>query len=140
MAPIRPLAGVLLVDLGVGSALPVPQVRFPEPGVDLDVQPPGLGDDTRCLHRALQVGGDHLGDVPVAGHRGDVVVHVQRRAEREYYALDRLFLDAPQIEVDGVEQVDRGANWDPDAEVDVLDVQTIDDLPLAGPEPDVDEL
>ncbi|MDK8791413.1 ribosome silencing factor [Corynebacterium sp. MSK039] len=71
---------------------------------------------------------------------GDVVVHVQRRAEREYYALDRLFLDAPQIEVEGVEQVDRGANWDPDAEVDVLDVQTIDDLPLAGPEPDADEL
>jgi len=71
---------------------------------------------------------------------GDVVVHVQRRAEREFYALDRLFLDAPQIEVEGVEQVDRGANWDPNTEVDVLDVESIDDLPLAGPAPDAEEL
>lgn len=71
---------------------------------------------------------------------GDVVVHVQRRAEREFYALDRLFLDAPQIPVEGVEQLDRGANWDPDAEVDVLDIQSIDDLPLPGPSPDADEL
>lgn len=71
---------------------------------------------------------------------GNVVVHVQRKEEREFYALDRLWRDAPQIEVEGVEQVDRGSNWDADAEVDVLEATSIDDLPLAGPAPDADEL
>lgn len=71
---------------------------------------------------------------------GNVVVHVQRKEEREFYALDRLWRDAPQIEVEGVEQVDRGSNWDADADVDVLEATSIDDLPLAGPAPDADEL
>ncbi|QNH95737.1 ribosome silencing factor [Corynebacterium anserum] len=71
---------------------------------------------------------------------GSVVVHVQRAQEREFYALDRLWRDAPQIAVDGVEQIDRGTNWDEDTEVDVLEATSVDDLPLAGPTPDVDEL
>lgn len=70
---------------------------------------------------------------------GTVVVHVQRREEREFYALDRLWRDAPQIPVDGVKQIDRGSNWDAD-DVDVLDATSIDDLPLAGPTPDSDEM
>ncbi|HIW95692.1 MAG TPA: ribosome silencing factor [Candidatus Corynebacterium gallistercoris] len=68
---------------------------------------------------------------------GSVVVHVQRREEREFYALDRLWCDAPQIEVEGVEQVDRGPNWGGE---EVLEATSIDDLPLAGPTPDADEL
>ncbi|WP_459612415.1 ribosome silencing factor [Corynebacterium urogenitale] len=71
---------------------------------------------------------------------GAIVVHVQRKEEREFYALDRLWRDAPQIEVEGVEQVERSGNWDEDAEVDVLEAMSIDDLPLAGPTPDSDEL
>ena len=71
---------------------------------------------------------------------GHFVVHVQHREDREFYALDRLWRDAPQIEVEGVEQLDRGGNWDADAEVDILEARSIDDLPLAGPAPDADEL
>lgn len=71
---------------------------------------------------------------------GQIVVHVQRSAEREFYGLDRLWRDAPQIPVDGVEQVDRGTNWDADTEVDILEATSVDDLPLAGPTPDSNEL
>lgn len=71
---------------------------------------------------------------------GSIVVHVQRNQERDFYALDRLFRDSPQIPVEGVEQVERSNNWDDDTEVDVLDAMSIDDLPLAGPTPDTDEL
>lgn len=70
---------------------------------------------------------------------GQVVVHIQRAQEREFYALDRLWRDAPQIEVEGVEQVQRSAHWDAE-DVDVLEARSIDDLPLAGPTPDTDEL
>lgn len=71
---------------------------------------------------------------------GQIVVHVQRKQEREFYALDRLWRDAPQIPVEGVEQVERSGRWDDDAEVDELEITSIDDLPLAGPTPDSDEL
>ncbi|MFE1514604.1 ribosome silencing factor [Corynebacterium bovis] len=68
---------------------------------------------------------------------GELIVHVQRRDEREYYALDRLYRDCPQIEVEGVEQADRGA-WASDVEVDSVDAASVEDLPLAGPAPDAD--
>jgi len=71
---------------------------------------------------------------------GSIVVHVQRNQEREFYALDRLWRDAPQIPVEGVEQAQRSTNWDDDVDVDVLEAMSIDDLPLAGPTPDSDEL
>jgi len=71
---------------------------------------------------------------------GSIVVHVQRNQEREFYALDRLWRDAPQIPVEGVEQAQRSSNWDDDVDVDVLEAMSIDDLPLAGPTPDSDEL
>lgn len=70
---------------------------------------------------------------------GEVVVHVQRAQEREFYALDRLWRDAPQIQVDGVEQIDRGEDWDEDFS-DSLEAMSVDDLPLAGPTPDSNEL
>ena len=71
---------------------------------------------------------------------GSIVVHVQRQAEREFYALDRLWADAPQIEVEGVEQVERSNLFSGDVDIDVLEAGSIDDLPLAGPAPDADEL
>ncbi|RAV33693.1 ribosome silencing factor [Corynebacterium heidelbergense] len=71
---------------------------------------------------------------------GTIIVHVQRREEREFYALDRLYHDAPQIPVEGVEQVQRSGHWDADVDVDVLEALSIDDLPLAGPTPDSNEL
>lgn len=71
---------------------------------------------------------------------GMIVVHVQRTAEREFYALDRLWADAPQIDIDGVEQVERSNVFAADVDIDVLEASSIDDLPLAGPTPDSDEL
>lgn len=71
---------------------------------------------------------------------GMLVVHVQRTAEREFYALDRLWADAPQIEIEGVEQVERSNVFAGDVDIDVLEASSIDDLPLAGPTPDSDEL
>lgn len=70
---------------------------------------------------------------------GDIVVDVQRKEEREFYALDRLWRDAPQIDVEGVEQIDRGPAWDTD-ELDERDASSAEELPLAGPTPDADEL
>ena len=74
-------------------------------------------------------------------------MHVQRREERSYYALDRLYRDCPTVEVEGVEQADRGV-WSSDADVTELDAttpvdntlsaQSVEDLPLAGPAPDED--
>lgn len=71
---------------------------------------------------------------------GPIVVHVQRTQEREFYALDRLWRDAPQIPIDGVEQVTRSGLWDADAEIENLSATSIDELPLAGPTPDTGEL
>lgn len=71
---------------------------------------------------------------------GMLVVHVQRTAEREFCALDRLWADAPQIEIEGVEQVERSNVFAGDVDIDVLEASSIDDLPLAGPTPDSDEL
>lgn len=81
---------------------------------------------------------------------GTIIVHVQRREERAYYALDRLYRDCPTVEVEGVEQADRGF-WASGAD-DVTDLSELPehddpfsarsagDLPLAGSEPDEGEL
>lgn len=72
---------------------------------------------------------------------GQIIVHVQRAPEREFYALDRLWRDAPQIQIDGVEQIDRGEDWElADTDVDILEATSVDDLPLAGPTPDSHEI
>lgn len=80
---------------------------------------------------------------------GTIMVHIQRREEREYYDLDRLYRDCPTVEVEGVEQPDRGAwastagpvtDLDSGDLVDVLHAESVDDLPLAGPAPDADEI
>jgi ribosome-associated protein len=34
---------------------------------------------------------------------GDIIVHVQHEEEREYYALERLWKDCPEIDLDTVE-------------------------------------
>jgi ribosome-associated protein len=79
---------------------------------------------------------------------GTIIAHVQRREEREFYGLDRLYRDCPTVDVEGIEQSDRGAwaeNLDVSelAELDRLDplqAQSVDELPLAGPGPDADEI
>jgi ribosome-associated protein len=80
---------------------------------------------------------------------GTIMIHVLRREERGYYDLDRLYRDCPTVDVDGVEQPDRGAwasaagpvtDLDSGDLVDVLHAESVDDLPLAGPAPDADEL
>jgi ribosome-associated protein len=34
---------------------------------------------------------------------GDIIVHVQHEEEREYYALERLWKDCPEIDLEGIE-------------------------------------
>ena len=46
---------------------------------------------------------------------GELVVHVQRAEEREFYGLDRLWRDCPLIEVEGVEPSRMRPNCDPQA-------------------------
>ncbi|MBI9001469.1 ribosome silencing factor [Corynebacterium sp. CCM 9185] len=69
---------------------------------------------------------------------GEIVVHVQRSEEREFYGLDRLWRDCPFIEVDGIETPERPETWLND--VDVRTVGSIDEIPLASEEPDANEL
>ncbi|HET7397972.1 MAG TPA: ribosome silencing factor [Intrasporangium sp.] len=38
---------------------------------------------------------------------GDIIVHVQHEEEREYYALERLWKDCPEIDLDAVEAPER---------------------------------
>lgn len=63
---------------------------------------------------------------------GMLVIHIQRNTERDFYGLDRLYRDCPLIEVEGVETMQRPA-WED--EVDVRTVESLDDIPLADPEP-----
>lgn len=111
------------------------------------------GDNERQVNAIIDEVEDQLNDEGVKPTRregrgegrwvlldyGDIVVHVQRKDEREFYALDRLWRDAPQIEVEGVEQIDRGPAWD-SQEMDERDAASVEELPLAGPTPDADEL
>ncbi|QDZ43064.1 ribosome silencing factor [Corynebacterium sp. sy039] len=68
---------------------------------------------------------------------GMLIVHVQRNIERDFYGLDRLYRDCPLIEVEGVETMQRDEDWADD--IDVRTVESLDDIPLAAPEPE-DEL
>lgn len=66
---------------------------------------------------------------------GMFVIHVQRNTERDFYGLDRLYRDCPMLEVEGIEMMERPAL----DEVDTRNVESLDEIPLAGDEP-VDEL
>ena len=65
---------------------------------------------------------------------GMLVVHVFLDEERDFYGLDRLWKDCPRIEVEGVEQT--AVTGSADAS---LAARSIDEIPLAAPEPDADE-
>ncbi|MDO4685874.1 MAG: ribosome silencing factor [Corynebacterium sp.] len=69
---------------------------------------------------------------------GNLVIHIQRNEEREFYALDRLWRDCPLIDIEGIETPVRPKAWERD--VDVRNVSSIDQIPLADHEPDADEL
>ena len=64
---------------------------------------------------------------------GNIVVHVQRNDQREFYGLDRLYADCPAIEVEGLEPYERPATFGNEAEM--REAQNIEDLPLAGEGP-----
>nr|WP_242516778.1 ribosome silencing factor [Corynebacterium mendelii] len=69
---------------------------------------------------------------------GEIVVHVFRRDERGYYGLDRLWRDCPLLAVEGIETFTRGD--DTDGGIDIFEVDSIDQIPLADPAPDEAEL
>lgn len=60
---------------------------------------------------------------------GNLIIHIQRNAERDFYGLDRLYRDCPLIEVEGVEAPERPGEWPDD--VDLRSVETQEDIPLA---------
>ena len=65
---------------------------------------------------------------------GMLVVHVFRDEERDFYGLDRLWKDCPRIEVEGVEPTPVTGSADASRAA-----RSIDEIPLAAPEPDSDE-
>ena len=65
---------------------------------------------------------------------GDIVVHVFRSEERDFYGLDRLWRDCPRIEVEGIEQPSNE-----DGEDSARRARSIDEIPLAADNPDTDE-
>ncbi|MFC3848793.1 ribosome silencing factor [Corynebacterium hansenii] len=65
---------------------------------------------------------------------GVLVVHVFRDEERDFYGLDRLWKDCPRIEVEGVEQTAVAGSSDASHQA-----RSIDEIPLAAPEPDAGE-
>lgn len=69
---------------------------------------------------------------------GQIVVHIQRAQEREFYGLDRLWMDCPLVPVEGVETWQRPANWD--VEKETGEVESIDQIPLVKRDIDADEL
>ena len=70
---------------------------------------------------------------------GNIVVHVQRDEERDFYGLDRLYHDCPLIEIDGIETPQRPGEWA--QEVNPCDVESIEELPLAEDAPsDAEEI
>lgn len=70
---------------------------------------------------------------------GLIVVHIQRKAEREFYGLDRLYRDCALVDVEGIETMQRPESWS--NEVDIRTLDSIDDLPPvpAEYEPDFEE-
>lgn len=72
---------------------------------------------------------------------GNIVIHVQRDDEREFYGLDRLYRDCPLVDIEGIEPPTRPGKWGTDADVDTHSVESIDDIPLADEAPgDEDEI
>ena len=69
---------------------------------------------------------------------GPIVIHVQRNDQREFYGLDRLYHDCPLIDIPGIEAPERPGEWA--TEVNPREVESIDEIPLAQPEPEDDEL
>lgn len=69
---------------------------------------------------------------------GDIVVHVFRDEERDFYGLDRLWRDCPRIEVEGLEQAAVPADDAPGADA-ARQARSIDDIPLAAQGPDAGE-
>ncbi|MDY6049126.1 MAG: ribosome silencing factor [Corynebacterium sp.] len=67
-----------------------------------------------------------------------VVVHVMRTAEREFYGLDRLYMDCPIVAIDGVDPYEREATWAD--EVDIRSVDSIEEIPLVGTDPSEGEI
>ncbi|MDU7600185.1 MAG: ribosome silencing factor [Corynebacterium sp.] len=68
---------------------------------------------------------------------GNIVVHVQRNDQREFYGLDRLYHDCPALEIEGVEAPERPGEWTNG--VNPREVDSIDELPLADKVPGEDE-
>lgn len=65
---------------------------------------------------------------------GHIVVHIQREGERDFYGLDRLYHDCPLLELEGIESPER-----PGDDIDIRTVESLEDIPLAGPGPEEDE-
>lgn len=63
---------------------------------------------------------------------GNIVVHIQRSGEREFYGLDRLYHDCPLIEIEGIDAAERP--WK-DA-VNLREVESVADIPLAASAPE----
>ncbi|MDU4730116.1 ribosome silencing factor [Corynebacterium kefirresidentii] len=68
---------------------------------------------------------------------GNIVVHVQRNDQREFYGLDRLYHDCPALEIEGIEAPERPGEWTKG--VNPREVDSIDELPLADKVPGEDE-
>ncbi len=49
---------------------------------------------------------------------GDIIVHVQHEEEREYYALERLWKDCPEVDLGGIEAPARPVRAAADADVE----------------------
>lgn len=69
---------------------------------------------------------------------GGLVVHIQRDKERDFYGLDRLYRDCPLVEIEGIPEPERPGQWGD--EIDPRSVESVEDLPLIGEEPDAGEL
>ena len=68
---------------------------------------------------------------------GNIVVHVQRNDQREFYGLDHLYHDCPALEIEGIEAPERPGEWTNG--VNPREVDSIDELPLADKVPGEDE-
>ncbi|HET8987052.1 MAG TPA: ribosome silencing factor [Humibacillus sp.] len=49
---------------------------------------------------------------------GDIIVHVQHEEERDYYALERLWKDCPEIDLSGIEPLPRPVKHNADSDID----------------------
>ncbi|WKD60628.1 Ribosomal silencing factor RsfS [Corynebacterium ciconiae DSM 44920] len=68
----------------------------------------------------------------------DIVVHIFRGPERQFYGLDRLWADCPLVDVEGLETLTRPEDWGD--EVDIRQVSDINQIPLAGEDPSENEI